>query len=40
MEVEDRYTITVRFDKPSVVFGNKVTQGLSASGCAHGTLGS
>jgi peptide/nickel transport system substrate-binding protein len=31
MEVEDRYTITVRFDKPSVVFGNKVTQGLFAS---------
>src|SRR3989449_2057697 len=31
MEVEDRYTITVRFDKPSVAFGNKVTQGLFAS---------
>jgi peptide/nickel transport system substrate-binding protein len=31
MEVEDRHTITVRFDKPSVVFGNKVTQGLFAS---------
>lgn len=31
MEVEDPYTLTVRFDKPSVVFGNKVTQGLFAS---------
>ncbi len=31
MEVEDRHTITFRFDKPSVVFGNKVTQGLFAS---------
>jgi peptide/nickel transport system substrate-binding protein len=31
MEVENPYTITVRFDKPSVVFGNKVTQGLFAS---------
>src|SRR3989449_5265856 len=31
MEVEDRHTITVRFDKPSVVFGNKITQGLFAS---------
>ena len=31
MEIEDRHTITVRFDKPSVVFGNKVTQGLFAS---------
>jgi peptide/nickel transport system substrate-binding protein len=31
MEVEDPYTITVRFDKPSVAFGNKVTQGLFAS---------
>src|SRR5712691_12828826 len=31
LEVEDRYTITVRFDKPSVAFGNKVTQGLFAS---------
>src|SRR5215813_3612155 len=31
MEVEDRHTITIRFDKPSVVFGNKVTQGLFAS---------
>src|SRR2546428_9492450 len=31
MEIEDPYTITVRFDKPAVVFGNKVTQGLFAS---------
>ena len=31
MEVEDPHTITVRFEKPSVVFGNKVTQGLFAS---------
>ncbi len=31
MEVEDPHTLTVRFDKPSVVFGNKVTQGLFAS---------
>jgi len=31
MEVEDPHTITVRFDKPSVVFGNKVNQGLFAS---------
>ena len=31
MEVEDPHTITLRFDKPSVVFGNKVTQGLFAS---------
>ncbi len=31
MEVEDPYTLTVRFEKPSVVFGNKVTQGLFAS---------
>src|SRR5262247_3360594 len=31
LEVEDRHTLTVRFDKPSVVFGNKVTQGLFAS---------
>src|SRR5262249_49330855 len=30
-EIEDRHTISVRFDKPSVVFGNKVTQGLFAS---------
>jgi peptide/nickel transport system substrate-binding protein len=31
MEIEDPHTITVRFEKPSVVFGNKVTQGLFAS---------
>jgi peptide/nickel transport system substrate-binding protein len=31
MEVEDPHTLTVRFDKPSVVFGNKVNQGLFAS---------
>src|SRR3989454_8307756 len=31
LEVEDRHTITFRFDKPWVVFGNKVTQGLFAS---------
>ena len=31
MEVENPYTLTVRFDKPSVAFGNKVTQGLFAS---------
>jgi peptide/nickel transport system substrate-binding protein len=31
MEVEDPHTLTVRFDKPSVVFGNKVTQGLFSS---------
>ena len=31
IEVENPYTISVRFDKPSVVFGNKVTQGLFAS---------
>jgi len=31
IEVEDRHTITFRFDKPWVVFGNKVTQGLFAS---------
>ena len=31
MEVEDRHTLAVRFDKPSAVFGNKVTQGLFAS---------
>jgi peptide/nickel transport system substrate-binding protein len=31
MEVEDPYTLTVRFDKPFVAFGNKVTQGLFAS---------
>jgi len=31
MEIEDRYTITLRFEKPSVAFGNKVNQGLFAS---------
>ena len=31
MEIEDRHTIAIRFDKPSVAFGNKVTQGLFAS---------
>ena len=31
MEVENPHTITVRFEKPSVAFGNKVTQGLFAS---------
>src|SRR5256884_2300741 len=31
MEIEDPYTITIRFDKPFVAFGNKVTQGLFAS---------
>src|SRR3989454_4111734 len=31
MEIEDPYTITVRFEKPFVVFGNKVNQGLFAS---------
>jgi peptide/nickel transport system substrate-binding protein len=31
MEVESPHTLTVRFDKPSVVFGNKVTQGLFSS---------
>src|SRR6185503_232005 len=31
MEVENPHTLTVRFDKPSVVFGNKVNQGLFAS---------
>ncbi|MET0487619.1 MAG: ABC transporter substrate-binding protein [Candidatus Rokuibacteriota bacterium] len=33
MEVEDPHTLTVRFEKPFVVFGNKVNQGLFAS-CA------
>ena len=33
MEVEDSHTLTVRFEKPFVVFGNKVNQGLFAS-CA------
>jgi peptide/nickel transport system substrate-binding protein len=31
MDIEDPYTITVRFEKPFVAFGNKVTQGLFAS---------
>jgi peptide/nickel transport system substrate-binding protein len=31
MEVEGSHTLTVRFEKPFVVFGNKVTQGLFAS---------
>src|SRR5499426_1942649 len=31
MEVENPYTLTVHFDKPFVVFGNKVNQGLFAS---------
>src|SRR5262245_45515292 len=31
MEVEDPYTITVRFEKPFVAFGNKGNQGLFAS---------
>ncbi|MDP3769043.1 MAG: ABC transporter substrate-binding protein, partial [Dehalococcoidia bacterium] len=31
MEVEGPYTITVRFDKPFVTLGNRVTQGLFAS---------
>ncbi len=31
MEVEDPYTITVRFGKPFVTFGNRVTHGLFAS---------
>ena len=31
MEVENPHTLTVRFDKPFVVFGNKVNQGLFAS---------
>jgi peptide/nickel transport system substrate-binding protein len=31
MEVEDSHTLSVRFDKPFVVFGNKVNQGLFAS---------
>src|SRR5438093_9326886 len=33
MEVENPHTLTVHFDKPFVVFGNKVNQGLFAS-CA------
>ncbi len=31
MDIEDPYTITFRFAKPFVAFGNKVTQGLFAS---------
>jgi peptide/nickel transport system substrate-binding protein len=31
VEVENPHTLAVRFDKPSVVFGNKVNQGLFAS---------
>ena len=31
MEVEDPHTLTVRFDKPFVAFGNKVNQGLFSS---------
>ena len=31
MEVEDPHTLTVRFEKPFVVFGNKVNQGLFSS---------
>src|SRR5215468_10099447 len=31
MDIEDPYTITIRFEKPFVAFGNKVTQGLFAS---------
>ena len=31
MDIEDPYTITIRFEKPFVAFGNKVTQGLLAS---------
>jgi peptide/nickel transport system substrate-binding protein len=31
MEVENPHTLTVHFDKPFVVFGNKVNQGLFAS---------
>ena len=31
LEIEDPHTITVRFDKPFVAFGNKVTQGLFSS---------
>jgi peptide/nickel transport system substrate-binding protein len=31
MEIEDPYTLTLRFEKPFVTFGNKVTQGLFAS---------
>ena len=31
MEIDDPYTITIRFDEPFVTFGNRVTQGLFAS---------
>src|SRR2546426_1825642 len=31
MDIDDPYTITFRFEKPFVAFGNKVTQGLFAS---------
>ena len=31
IDIADPYTITIRFDKPFVAFGNKVTQGLFAS---------
>src|SRR5436189_129383 len=31
MEIESRYAITIHFGKPSVVFANKVNQGLFAS---------
>jgi peptide/nickel transport system substrate-binding protein len=31
VEAENPHTVTVRFEKPSVVFGNKVNQGLFAS---------
>jgi peptide/nickel transport system substrate-binding protein len=31
MEIEDKYTIAVRFDKPFVTFGNRVNHGLFAS---------
>ena len=35
MEVEDPHTLAVRFEKPFVVFGNKVNQGLFASSAAR-----
>ena len=31
MEIDDPYTITIRFDQPFVTFGNRVTHGLFAS---------
>ncbi len=31
MEIEDPYTIALRFEKPAVAFGNRVTQGFFAS---------